>query len=78
MEKDKILGADDFVEAYKAENADAFLVESPDGGDDPNGGQPDAGTAPHFVQPTQGQQGGDDPTGGFNFNFTGVRPKEDK
>jgi vacuolar-type H+-ATPase subunit I/STV1 len=76
MENDKILGASDFVEAYKAENADAFLVEDPNPNPNPNGGQDNSGTAPHFVQPTQGEQGGVDPTGGFNFNFTGVRPKE--
>ena len=74
MDKDKILGADDFVQSYKADNADAFVVENPDpnnGGTQPAGGE----DTPHFVQPTAGQQGGNDPTGGFNFNFTGVRPK---
>lgn len=72
MDKDKILGADDFVQSYKADNADAFVTETPD----PTGGQPDGGDdTPHFVHPAAGKQGGDDPTGGFNFNFTGVRPK---
>lgn len=72
MEKDKILGADDFVTAYKADNSDSFVVES-----NPEGSAPEAGAeTPHFVHPTNpaGGQGGTDPTGGFHFNFTGVRP----
>lgn len=71
MDKDKILGADDFVTSYKADNADAFVVETPDGA---GATPPDEDTTPHFVHPTQGGQGGTDPTGGFHFNFTGVRP----
>lgn len=73
MDKDKILGADDFVEAYKADNADAFVVDTPN----PDEGAPQGGedNTPHFVQPTPGGQGAPDPTGGFKFEFTGVRPK---
>lgn len=71
MDKDKILGADDFVTSYKADNSDSFVTEPetpPDGA-----GQED--DIPHFVHPTQqGQGAGQDPTGGFHFNFTGVRP----
>lgn len=72
MEKDKILGADDFVTAYKAENADAFVTEpeTPPEGDGGNGGE----DTPHFVHPTTPTGDGKDPTGGFHFNFTGVRP----
>lgn len=66
MDKDKILGADDFVTAYKADNADAFVTEA--------GGEPEGEDVPHFVHPTGGQGGQSDPTGGFHFNFTGVRP----
>lgn len=75
MDKDKILGADDFVAAYKVENADAFVTE-PENPPEPSG---EDTTMPHFVQPTGGQGGTDkDPTGGFHFNFTGVRPAPEK
>ena len=73
MEKGKILGADDFVTAYKADNSDSFVAEDP--ATPPEGGEP---TTPHFVQPTGGATGGTDPTGGFHFNFTGVRPMPEK
>lgn len=78
MENDKILGADDFVKAYKADNSDSFVTEPetpPEGG---NGGDD---TTPHFVHPTQPQgDNGGDPTGGFAsaFHFTGVRPIPEK
>ena len=71
MDKDKILGADDFVAAYKVDNSDSFVTqqETP-----PESGADDS--TPHFIQPSTNQGGGDnnDPTGGFHFNFTGVRP----
>lgn len=73
MDKDKILGADDFLTAYKAEDPSAFVTEPetpPDGG---QGG--DDENTPHFVHPTQPQ--GDD-GGDFHFNFTGVRPMPEK
>lgn len=75
MDKDKILGADDFLSVYKAENSDSFVTDpDPDG---ENGGDDGDDTPPHFVKPgaSGGSNGGDDPTGGFNFNFTGVRPR---
>lgn len=70
MESDKILGAEDFVTTYSADNADAFVIEKPD--PEPPKPQP-----PIFVDPTPG------PTpppadGGFKFNFAGVRPRENK
>lgn len=77
MEKDKILGADDFVTAYKADNSDSFAAEETP----PDCGQSgDDETTPHFVQPgTAGGAGGTgDATGGFHFNFTGVRPMPEK
>lgn len=70
MDGDKILGADDFVTAYSTENEDAFYVEKEP---EPIPEQP----LPTFVQPTSGTpQEVDDGTGGFNFHFTGVRPKD--
>lgn len=77
MEGDKILGADDFVTAYKVDNSDSFVTEP----ETPPAGAEGAGDdqIPHFVHPTQpqGDKGGD-PTGGFHFNFTGVRPMPEK
>ena len=79
MDKDKILGADDFVTAYKADNSDSFVTEPADPSGSEGGGGDD-GTTPHFVAPTKptGGEGGD-PTGGFGaaFHFTGVRPMPD-
>lgn len=64
MDNDTILGAEDFVNAYSAENADAFVVENPT--PKPN---------PQFVNPTPGPTPPDpNNTNGFKFNFTGVRP----
>lgn len=71
MDKDKILGADDFVTAYKADNSDSFVTEP----ETPPDGTGDEDITPHFVHPSQvGGEGGQDPTGGFHFNFSGVRP----
>lgn len=76
MDKDKILGAEDFVTAYKADNSDSFVTEPET---PPEGTQGGDDTTPHFVQPTQPQgDNGGDPTGGFHFNFTGVRPMPEK
>lgn len=65
----KILGAEDFVQAYTKENADAFVVEKPD----PE--TPPAPPLPQFVAPTSG---GGNPTENNPFadafHFTGVRP----
>jgi small-conductance mechanosensitive channel len=69
MENDVIIGATDFVAAYTKDNADAFVK------DDNPAGNP--APKPHFVDPTNPQSGnkGDDGTP-FQFNFTGVRPRE--
>lgn len=64
MDGDKILGADDFVTAYSADNADAFVVEV----DEPDYEQ----ELPQFVGSTKGTEAPED-NGGFKFNFTGVR-----
>ena len=77
MSKDgkSIIGAEDFVTEYSADNADAFVVETP-----PEEG-PGAGSGeqlPHLVGSTPGgaTQPSDDITGGFAnaFNFATVRP----
>lgn len=70
MDNGKILGAEDFVTAYTADNADAFVVEAPEPEPKP------APPKPAFVSPT-GNADPNVPESGFNFNFTGVRPKED-
>ena len=72
MEGNTILGADDFVTAYKADNSDSFVTEQET---PPEGAGTEEATTPHFVHPTA-PSGPDskDPTGGFHFNFTGVRP----
>lgn len=66
MENNKILGAEDFVAMYSAENSDAFVVENPQ----PATPQPQ----PQFVAPAQGNSQGQ--PSGFQFNFTGVRAHE--
>lgn len=68
MDNGKILGAEDFVSAYTADNADAFVV------DNPNPNEPDK-PKPAFVSPT-GNADPKDPDTGFSFNFVGVRPRE--
>ena len=69
QEKQRILGADDFVKSYSEDNADAFVVEKePDPTPAPT--QP----KPHFVQPTTPQGNNNGNTQGlFHFNFTDVR-----
>lgn len=65
MENDKILGADDFVTTYQADNADAFVTEPPK----------DAKPQPTFVSPTQGAEPTPAESNAFAnaFHFTGVR-----
>ena len=80
MSKDgkSIIGAEDFVTEYSAENEDAFVVENPDNEEpEQQNIQPLQGTLPQFVAPTQGADSSNqDPTGGFAnaFHFTTVRP----
>lgn len=71
MDGDKILGANDFVKTYKADNEDSFVKEEKK--TDP---QP---PAPQFASST-GNKEPDKKTGEnqFNFTFTGVRPPETK
>lgn len=69
MEKDTILGAEDFVKVYTEENADAFVVE-----DDPQDEPPKDVKKPRFAGPTNpGTPDNDDSDNMFKFHFTGVR-----
>ena len=73
FEDGKIIGADDFVKMYSADNADAFVVET----NDPEPPKPEP--KPTFVAPTQGgKQKQEDPTGGFAsaFHFTEIHPRQ--
>lgn len=68
LKDNKILGADDFTTAYAKENEDAFVVES----------QADQKLKPQMVSSTTnvgGESSHQSNDGGFNFNFTGVRPR---
>ena len=71
MEDNKIIGADDFVNMYSNDNADAFIVES-----EPEPEPALEDIKPKFVEPTQGaNQPPVDSNDFLNaFNFMGVRP----
>jgi len=75
LEGDKIMGAEDFVAVYAANNEDAFISEADLDDFDFNEGGEEAGM-PHFVDSTQGGQAPTDPTGGFAsaFHFTPIHP----
>lgn len=71
VENDVIIGASDFVAAYTKDNADAFVVENPDGNNPP----PEP--KPNFAGPTNppsGSSSGD--SNPFKFDFIGVRPHD--
>lgn len=74
MENGKILGRDDFAEAYSAENADAFVVEvaEPITQPEPEPTPAPSPAVPEFVASTPGPSP-DDAGNAFNFGFTGVR-----
>ena len=78
MEGDKLIGADDFREAYATDNDDAFYVEpeyipEPDFEEIPEPEEPTA-PIPTFVASTSGAPAMDDDS--FDFGFTGVRAHE--
>lgn len=79
MDKDgKIMGADDYVTSFSKDNSDAFVTEPDPNSNDNNGsGAGENNNVPHFIGSTQGQNssGNNGGTNGFNFNFTGVRPR---
>lgn len=66
---ESLLGYDEFVAKYKAEDPGAFAPDTPDPA--PAG---DPAPAPQIVLPTDPSKGKGGDTGGFHFNFTGVRP----
>lgn len=70
MENGKILGAEDFANAYFTENADAQVVTEPP---KPNDDKP----VPHFVEPTGTKSGGSEDKNPFQFHFTGIRKPEE-
>lgn len=70
MNEGSIMGAEDFVTKYTADNADAFLTEKPDNPDNTPAPKP-----PAFSAPTVGQQAGAENSNPFSFNFLGVRPQ---
>lgn len=80
MEGDKLIGSDDFREAYAKENDDAFFVEKepepvaePEPEPTPEPTEPTA-PIPTFVASTSGAPQADDDS--FDFNFVGVRAHE--
>ena len=72
LENDKIIGAEDFVQMYQTENADAFVVEKKSEQIIPTPPKP------QFVSPTQGSDPSPIEKNPFTeaFHFTGVRPVE--
>ena len=79
MEDGKILGRDDFAEAYAKENEDAFVVEKPEPTPEPTPApEPEVKPEPAppvIVTSAEGVESKSD--GGFGFNFVGVRaPKK--
>lgn len=71
MDGGKLIGGEDFVEMYSAENGDAFYVE-PEPTPEPEP-EPEPTPVPTFVAPTPGPTPDGGADNGFQFNFTGVR-----
>ena len=70
LDGDTLLGYEDFVTKYKADDPGAFAPETTE----PEGGAEGEKTPPpQIVAPTTGAPAA--PEGGFHFNFSGVRPK---
>lgn len=69
MEDGHIIGADDFVKLYSANNEDAFVKAAPEP-------DPEPIMKPQFISSTQGDEAPVDPTGGFAsaFHFTPIHP----
>ena len=66
----KIMGVADFVENYRKDNSDAFMIEKKEP-------QPTVKPQPSFVGSTPGVAPKSQ-SNGFDFNFIGVRPREKK
>ena len=74
MDGDKILGREDFAESYATENADAFVVPTPEPEPIQETPQEETTTVvPEIIAPTPGPEPNSSNDGGFHFNFTGVR-----
>ena len=71
----KGLKADDFRKLYATDNPDAFVVENPAPATPPTQATP---PSPSFVSPTTPTGAGGQNSTPFNFNFTGVRPHDNK
>lgn len=67
----KIIGSTDFLEAYRTENADAFVVENPNPAPAPSESKP------QFVSPTT-PNGGTGESNPISFSFMGVRPHQNE
>lgn len=67
MEGNSILGAEDFVKSYSAENDDAFVVEKPI--ETP---KLEESGVPHFVAPTTGNNKPPIDSNPFGFHFTPI------
>ena len=68
LENDTIIGADDFVKIYSTDNADAFVTENPP-----------VDNKPKFTNPTPGTNETPKENEFIKaFNFSGVRPMEQK
>ena len=63
-----IIGVTDFMNAYKTENEDAFVVENPN--------PVPADPKPQFVSPTGGKNDGGATPNPISFSFIGVRPHD--
>lgn len=66
---DTLLGYEDFVAKYKADDPGAFVSDDPDPAPAPTGDP-----APQIVLPTGDGKGKATDPNGFHFNFAGVRP----
>ncbi len=64
LEDNKFLGADEFMKEYQEQHKALFVQEE----------IKDKPTPPQFTN-TNGNAGGTPANNGFNFNFTGVRPR---
>jgi hypothetical protein len=74
----KIMGAEDFVESYSKDNADAFVKEDEGGNTPPPPANNPAQPKPHFAGPTGGTNSGSESKNIFGFNFTPIRPMDKK
>lgn len=72
---DTLLGFEDFVTKYKADDPGAFAPDTPPADPDP---QPAPQPTPQIILPTGGPGKPPVDPNGFHFNFSGVRPKPEE